>query len=191
LHERVEQRVNLISKTLGIPGGKLLNENDMLDDVKVFNSFLKEYEGDESPLEVLRLEYLDLSQKDPSLEDRLSMVPHGAFSAKTGKPSGIFVCSIEPIRVQNQDGSADWTLDGGSPRWEFVLENGDRTTDVTQIGKSIRCNSGEPTQAIVDRASTATNLLALRDGRYRELLKDLQLPLNAPKPLTICWMQVQ
>ena len=191
LHERVEQRVNLISKTLGIPGGKLLNENDMLDDVKVFNSFLKEYEGDESPLEVLRLEYLDLSQKDPSLEDRLSMVPHGAFSAKTGTPSGIFVCSVEPIRVQNQDGRAEWTLDGGSPRWEFVLGNGDRTTDVTQIGKSIRCDSGEPTQVIVDRASTATNLLALRDGRYRELLKDLQLPLNAPKPLTICWMQVQ
>ena len=191
LHERVEQRVNLISKTLGIPGGKLLNENDMLDDVKVFNSFLKEYEGDESPLEVLRLEYLDLSQKDQSLEDRLSMVPHGAFSAKAGKPSGIFVCSVEPIRVLNQDGSAEWTLDGGSPRWEFVLENGDRTTDVTQIGKSIRCDLGEPIQAIVDRASTATNLLTLRDGRYRELLKDLQLPLNAPKPLTICWMQVQ
>ena len=119
------------------------------------------------------------------------MVPHGAFSAKTGKPSGIFVCTIEPIRVQNLDGSAEWTLDGGSPRWEFVLENGDRTTDVTQIGKSIRCSSDEPTQVIVDRASTATNLLALRDGRYRELLKDLQLPLNAPKPLTICWMQVQ
>ena len=191
LHERVEQKIILISKTLGIPGGKLLDENDMLDDVKVFNAFLKEYEGDESPLELLRLEYLDLCQKDPSLEDRLSMVPPGAFSAKSGKPKGLFVCSIEPIRVPLADGRGEWTLEGGNPRWEFVLETGDRTTDVTQIGKSIRCDSGEPTQVIVDRATTATNLRALRDSRYRELLKDLQLPLNAPKPLTICWMQVQ
>ena len=191
LHERVEQRVNLISKTLGIPGGKLLNENDMLDDVKVFNAFLKEYEGDESPLELLRLEYLDLCQKDPGLEDRLSMVPHGAFSAKKGTPLGIFVCSIEPIRVLKPDGSAEWTLDGGSPRWELVLANGDLTTNVMQISSSIRCEAKEPTMAIADRAAIALSLRSIREKRYTELLKDLQLPLNAPKPLTICWMQVQ
>ena len=191
LHERVEQRVYLISKTLGIPGGKLLSEEDMLDDVKVFNAFLKEYEGDESPLETLRLEYLGLCQSDPDLQDRLSMVPHGAFTSKSGAPAGLFVCSVEPIRVPLADGGTEWTLEGGSPRWEFVHADGRRSTDVVEIARAIRCDKHTPTEQVADRGATAADLRLLRESRYRELLKDLQLPLNAPKPFTVCWMQVQ
>lgn len=191
LHERVEQRVNLISKTLGIPGGKLLSESDMLDDVKVFNAFLKEYEGEESPLETLRLEYLDLLQMDKDLEDRLTMVPHGAFSCRTAKPTGLFVCTVEPIRVPVADGGAEWTLDGGTPRWEFVHFDGKRSTDVVEIATAIRCDADERAVAIADRAATASAIKSLRVTRYVELLKVLQLPLDAPRPVTVCWMQVQ
>lgn len=191
LHERVEQRVNLISKTLGIPGGKLLSENDMLDDVKVFNAFLKEYEGEESPLETLRLEYLDLLQTDKDLEDRLTMVPHGAFSCRDAQTAGLFMCTVEPIRVPLADGRAEWTLEGGTPRWEFVHSDGKRSTDVVEIAAAIRCDADERAIAIADRPATASAIKTLRETRYLELLKVLQLPLDAPKPSTVCWMQVQ
>jgi hypothetical protein len=191
LHERVEQRVNLISKTLGIPGGKLLSENDMLDDVKVFNAFLKEYEGEESPLETLRLEYLDLLQTDQDLEDRLTMVPHGAFSCRDAKTTGLFMCTVEPIRVPLADGRAEWTLAGGTPRWEFVHSDRKRSTDIVEIAAAIRCDADERATAIADRSATASTIRSLRETRYMELLKVLQLPLDAPKPATVCWMQVQ
>jgi hypothetical protein len=190
LHERVEQRVNLISKTLGIPGGKLLSESDMLDDVKVFNVFLKEYEGEESPLETLRLEYLDLLQTDKDLEVRLTMVPYGAFSCRAAKPTGLFMCTVEPIRVPVADGRAEWTLDGGTPRWEFVHSDGKRSTDVVKIAAAIRCDADERAIAIADRPATASAIGKLRETRYKELLKDLQIPLDAPRPLTVCWMEI-
>jgi hypothetical protein len=49
----------------------------------------------------------------------------------------------------------------------------------------------EPRLEMADRGGTALVLRTLRDERYRELLKDLQLPLNAPRPETVCWMQVR
>jgi hypothetical protein len=191
LQERVEQRVQLISRTLGIPGGKLLDKDDLLDDVKVFKAFLDEYEGTESPLELLRLEYLDMCNEDPGLEDRLGMVPSGAYSAKAGRPVGTFICTIEPIRVPTDDGGAAWTREGGTPRWEYVDANGERSTDVLVIERSIRSAMDEPRLEMADRGGTALVLRTLRDERYRELLKDLQLPLNAPRPETVCWMQVR
>jgi hypothetical protein len=119
------------------------------------------------------------------------MVPHGAFTSKSGSPAGLFVCSVEPIRVSLADGGAEWTLEGGLPRWEFVHADGKRSTDVVEIGKAIRCDKDTSTEQVSDRDATATSLRLLRESRYRELLKDLQLPLNAPKPFTVCWMQVQ
>jgi len=83
-----------------------------------------------------------------------------------------------------------WTLDGGIPRWEFVHFNGKRSADVVEIAAAIRCDADERAIAIADRAATASAIRKLREERYRELLKDLQVPLNAPRPLTICWMEI-
>jgi len=132
-----------------------------------------------------------LLQTDKDLEDRLTMVPHGAFSCRTAKPTGLFVCTVEPIRVPAADGGAEWTLDGGTPRWEFVHFDGKRSTDVVEIAAAIRCDADERAVTIADRAATASAIGSLRETRYVELLKVLQLPLDAPRPVTVCWMQVQ
>lgn len=89
------------------------------------------------------------------------------------------------------DGGAEWTLDGGTPRWEFVHFDGKRSTDVVEIAAAIRCDADERALAIADRAATASAIRGLRETRYRELLKDVHLPLNAPRPFTVCWMMVQ
>ena len=49
LYSRVQSKTLMISSTLGIPGGKLLDESDMYDDVKVFQAFKDEYNGDLAP----------------------------------------------------------------------------------------------------------------------------------------------
>ncbi|WP_217577084.1 hypothetical protein, partial [Streptomyces sp. GbtcB7] len=79
---RVEGKTLMISKTLGIPGGKLLDATDIFDDVKVFQAFKDEYIGDISPLEELRLKWLELAKADPELEVRTERLPDGISVAK-------------------------------------------------------------------------------------------------------------
>jgi hypothetical protein len=100
------------------------------------------------------------------------------------------MCTVEPIRVPVADGRAEWTLDGGTPRWEFVHSDGKRSTDVVKIAAAIRCDADERAIAIADRPATASAIGKLRETRYKELLKDLQIPLDAPRPLTVCWMEI-
>jgi hypothetical protein len=101
------------------------------------------------------------------------------------------MCTVEPIRVPLVDGRTEWTLAGGTPRWEFVHSDGKRSTNVVEIAAAIRCDADERAIAIADRPATASAIKSLRATRYMELLKVLQLPLDAPKPATVCWMQVQ
>ena len=50
----------MISKTLGIPGGNSSSTSPTCyDDVKVFQAFKDEYEGDLAPIEELRLKWLN------------------------------------------------------------------------------------------------------------------------------------
>jgi hypothetical protein len=191
LYSRVSARVLLISKTLGIPGGKLLTEKEMLDDTRVFNSFREEYEGDLSPVEKIRLHYLDLLANNPGLEDLLSDIPRGAHSARNGKSSGLFVCSVEPIRT-TQDGVADpvWTLEDGKVRWDFHRLDGTVDNELHSIDSMIRSEKSEPRVVFPDRLSTKNRLAEIRKARWDYLMKQHGLPLDAPQPTTVCWMEV-
>jgi len=190
LYSRVQSRVLLISKTLGIPGGRLLDENDMLDDTKVFKAFLEDYQGDISPTEQLRLDYLDLIAKNPGLGEVLDEMPAGVHAARSGPTPGIFTCTIEPVRVHGDDDApATWTVDTGQPRWAFHSA-GATFGDVVTINSAISCDKNEPSASISDRVAVAAVLKQARKDRHAELMK-IGLPLDAPAPLTICWMEVQ
>ncbi|MBM4075923.1 MAG: SWF/SNF helicase family protein, partial [Planctomycetes bacterium] len=77
LQSRVSTKAWRISSTLGIPSGRLLDEDDEFDDVRVFDNFKKQLYGELSPLERLRLKWLELAAADPELEERLSAIPDG------------------------------------------------------------------------------------------------------------------
>jgi len=191
LYNRVQSRVLLISKTLGIPGGRLLDENDILDDTKVFKAFLEEYEGEISPTEQLRLDFLDLLAKHPGLDDLLDAMPAGAHAARNGAQPGLFTCTVEPVRIPGDDDApATWTLDAGQPRWAFRGPDGAVITDVAPIDVAIRCAKSEPAVGVSDRVEVAALLKQARNDRHQELMK-VGLPLNAPSPITICWMEVR
>jgi hypothetical protein len=192
LYNRVQRRVLLISKTLGIPGGRLLTEEDMLDDVKVFNSFLEEYMGDVSPSEALRLRYLDLVAQNPGLEDLLDEMPLGVHAAKGSDQKGLFTCSIEPIRLIDDDGEdANWTVDGGTVRWALRNESGDVIVDLASIDQAIACEKVTPGVEVSDRIEVRNLLRKFQVARQAELMKDTGIPLDAPSPINVCWMELQ
>lgn len=191
LFNRVQNRVLLISKTLGIPGGRLLTEEDMLDDVKVFNAFLEEYMGEVSPSEALRLRYLDLLAQNPGLEDLLEEMPLGVHAARKAGGAGVFACSIEPIRLVGvEDDNLTWTIDGGTARWALRTPDGEVTTNVLAIDEIISCEKNAPGVAVSDRVEVRNLLKSWQSGRRSELMKDTGLPLDAPAPLNVCWMEL-
>lgn len=188
LHGRVEGKILLISKTLGIPGGKLLHADDMLDDVKVLQAFKDEYEGELSPLEQLRLEYQELIAADPGLADRIEALPRGIGTGKSFPEKGVFACREVPTHVKTEDGPGYWTLD--RPQVVWVLDrDGEQTEGVAEIADLIRSDA-----TIATLGPTAAAAQALRSAerehakRYR---KDVQLPLDAPAPRTVAWMELR
>lgn len=192
LYNRVQRRVLLISKTLGIPGGRLLTEEDMLDDVKVFNSFLEEYMGDVSPSEALRLRYLDIVAQNPGLEDVLDEMPLGVHAAKSSEQKGLFTCSIEPIRLIDDEGKDEnWTVDGGTVRWAFRTNAGDVIIDLATIDQAIACEKDTPGVEVSDRVEVRNLLRKFQVARQSELMKATGIPLDAPSPINVCWMELQ
>ena len=57
LYNRVTNKTLIISKIFGIEGKKLLTPDDDYDALKVFN---QEYEGTQTPIEKIHLEYQEL-----------------------------------------------------------------------------------------------------------------------------------
>lgn len=190
LYRKVQSRVLLISKTLGIPGGKLLSEDDMLDDTKVFEAFLADYVGTMSPSEQLRLKLLDLIRTNPGLEERLAEMPSGVHAARGGTPAGLFTCTIEPARQQGEDeGDVSWSLTPGRPRWALHTPDG-QVTDLLAIDAAIACDPGTPGVAHGDPDELTRRLRSIGDARHKQLLK-ANVPLDAPLPETTCWMEVR
>ena len=192
LMRRVESRVTLISKTLGIPGGKLLTEDDMLDDTKVFQAFRDEYQGSLSPVEQLRLRYLALLEDNPGLEHALNALPMAVGSARAGDRSALFACRLFPSLVKGEDGQPDkWTLDVPRPRWTLDEEGEEALTALLEIDELIASDSTTRTAPFTDTGALRKRLHDLQREATAGYRKEVQLPLDAPDPEIICWMELQ
>ncbi len=189
LYSRVQARALLISKTLGIPGGKLLNEDDIFDDSKVFDAFLREYQGDMSPVEQLRLKLLGYLHDDPQLAGRLEGIPDGAHTAIAGTREAMFTCTIEPVHVQEGEShAAHWTLDPGRPRWALHPADGDPVLDLLAIDAEIACQPTTPAVPHPDPEAASTRLREVARARIQALRKDGQ-PMDAPAAVRVAWME--
>jgi hypothetical protein len=194
LYKRVSAKIFLISKTLGIPGGKLLRPEDMLDDVRVFQAFKDEYYGEITPLERLRLEYLELVEKHPGLDDRLADLPIGASTAREGDSRGLFLCQVRPalVRVETSEGELErWSLDDGTPYWSFHPVDDEPFDEVGAVADDVRCDPSTPHAPFTDRATLRTQLKAAQSGLDRAFAKSVSLPLDAPAPRLVCWMEIR
>lgn len=188
LYTRVTNKTLLISKTFGIEGRKLLRPDDHYDALREFNA---SYEGKKSRVEEMHLEYQKLLKQDPHLANRLEMMPGSVFSGrrKLSKGArGVFFCYSLPALDKQQ---GDFTLEAGPTRWYlYDLDQHEIIEPTGRIIESIRSRPRTPRRCIMEEKT-------LKDIRQEVLrhvrntyLKQVQAPLNAPKPKLMCWMEL-
>ena len=188
LYRKVSHKTLLISKTLGIEGKKLLTPDDDYEALREFNAA---YEGQATAQERLHLEYQKLLSDNPGLEDRIVAFPKGVFSGKehtSGASAGVFFCYRLPA-MDTELGH--FTLGAGVTRWYYLpLPDGVIIDDPRQIADAIR---SDPSTSRVCRMEKQA-LVPLRDQVVKHLknsyLKQLDVPVTAPHPSLVCWMEV-
>jgi superfamily II DNA or RNA helicase len=191
LYSRVQNKTLMISTTLGIPGGKLFDESDIFDDVKMFQAFKDEYNGEIAPIEELRLKWLQLLKENPGLETLVERLPEGISTAKDGQPSGVFVCRRIPVLTKERD-EADpgWSIEPGEVEWALRTSDGvERALHAVDL--AITAEPDSPPKKFGERSTLLAALREFERGETKRLRKETQLPLDAPTPKTICWMEVR
>lgn len=191
LYNRVHGKTLMISSTLGIPGGMLIDESDRYDDVKVFQAFKDEYNGDIAPIEELRLKWLTLAKDNPMLEELVGRLPDGISAAKDGKPAGIFLCRRVPVLTKAADNTEpEWNIEPGEIQWSLRAPDGDERSLHT-IDGAIAAEPTTPGATFSDRAKLSAALRKFERDETKQFRKETQLPLDAPSPRTLCWIEVQ
>ncbi len=198
LYKRAGKRARLISKTLGIPGGRLFTEDDMLDDTKVFANYVEDRDGVTSPIEELRLEFQNLLADNPGLKEKLDRMPARvgtARAASSAETAGIFVCRRRPSFTQDaEDEAKKWVSEPADPEW--ALETADGTVlkglgRLSEIADAIRCNPEDTAAAITDRGATARRIERLDEELDDAFIKEKDLPTNvAESGSLVCWMEL-
>ena len=188
LYETVTGKALLISETLGIEGRKLFHPDDDYDPLKEFNA---RYEGTRTAVEDMHLEYQRLLARHPGLADRLDGLPGSAFSGrrKLAKGAwGVFLCYSLPAL---DAALGQFTLEAGPTRWYLYDFDRDAILESPgEIADSIRSNPNTPRRRKMNRVL----LKDIRDKVLRHVrnshLKQVNAPLDAPKPKLRCWMEL-
>lgn len=192
LYSRVQSKTLMISSTLGIPGGKLIDESDMYSDVKVFQAFKDEYDGEIAPVERLRLKWLELVKEVPGLEELVLRLPDGISVAKSGNPSGVFICRRVPVLTKASDDNehSEWLSEPGETEWALRTADGVERS-LLNIDAAISAGTETPAEPFSNRSKLQPTLRAFERDETKSFRKQTQLPMDAPVPQTICWIEVQ
>ncbi len=190
LYERVTKKTLLISKTLGIEGGKLLSPDDLFDDLKVWNEFKSDYEGSLTSTEQMHLEYQNLLQSDPDLEKRLSHFPDSIFSGKKCSSEfnrGVFFCYTLPALDKNNE---TFSKEAGVTRWYYYDI---RTRQIKEKPEEIiNAIRSLPTTKRLCRIDQ-DQLIRIRFDIERRIKNKYLESINAPvgvQPKLRCWMEL-
>ena len=188
LYGKVSGKVLAISKLLGIEGGKLLHGNEVLDPIQEFNAG---YEGQASEREILQLEYQKLLIDFPGLLEKLQLTPDGIFSGRfesPGKKSGVFLCYRLPALDAEKN---QFTLESGITKWYFICDDDkvvlEDPADIAEYIRSEIDTSRKTSRNELDLVEIRTTVRVFIKNSYE---KKLDVPLDAPKPKLICWMEV-
>ncbi len=187
LYTRVTQKTLLISKTLGIEGKKLLTPEDNFEALREFNHA---YEGTRTAIEEMHLEYQDMLQGDPTLEEHLRRLPGSTFSGRERVKDGVrgvFFCYALPA-LDAEIG--DFTDEAGSTRWYlFDFDRDETLEEPGEIANSIRSD-----RTSLRRCSTSEKMLVkVREKVERHIrntyLKRVDAPIGV-SPSLKCWMEL-
>lgn len=188
LYQTVSRKTLRISRTFGIEGKKLLKPDDDFEDLR---DFYHAYEGTESPIEKIRLEWQQLLADDAELAARLDALPPRVFSGKASLTPGaraVFFCYVLP--APETDDATQWTETAGIARWFlFDLATEQITEDAHQLINFIRCVPDTPRSN--DLAVAALTDIRAKVERHikNSHFKKIQAPASV-KPVLKAWMEL-
>jgi hypothetical protein len=188
LYGKVSGKVLTISKLLGIEGGKLLHGDENFDPIQEFNAG---YEGQASNRELLQLEYQKLLMEYPELLAQIEASPNGMFSGKLAPINcepGVFLCYRLPALDAEKN---QFTLESGTTKWYFIDDRDQSILeDPAKIAELIRSQIDTlRTNSRSDSELIATRTL-VREFIKNSYEKKLDVPMEAPKPKLVCWLEV-
>jgi hypothetical protein len=189
LYGKVSGKVLTISKLLGIEGGKLLHGDEDLDPIQEFNAG---YEGKASERELLQLEYQKLLIDYPGLLEKLELTPNGIFSGmvktKDGK-AGVFLCYRLPALDAEMN---EFTLESGVTKWYFVCDEKESIIeDPAEIAEYVRSEVDTQRQTSLSQPDLILIRANVREFIKNSYEKKLDVPIGAPRPKLLCWMEVE
>jgi hypothetical protein len=187
LYKTVSGKTLLISKTFGIEGKKLLTPEDDYEALREFNH---DYEGQQSAIEDMHLEFQALLEEDPGLGERLRAMPVAVFSGRRRASKGargVFFCYRLPA-LDTEIG--EFTEEAGTTRWYLLdLENEAILEEPSEIIESIRSKPNTPRKSVMEEPT----LIELRDKVLAHIKNTYLKRLDAPvgvKPSLKCWMEL-
>ena len=192
LYNRVTSKTLVISKVFGIEGKKLLTPEDDYDALKIFN---QDYEGTQTPIEKIHLEYQDILQKNPELEEKLSNYPSKVFSGKESdliKSKKVFFCYSIPgmENVKSDKDEYEWTFEAGITKWYlYDVNSGEIIEEPTSIDNIIRSSLDTPRALHIARASLIEIRKIMDKHIKNTYLKSIQAPIGV-KPKLAAWMEI-
>lgn len=196
LYSKVTHKTLRISKTFGIEGKKLLTPEDDYDALRDFN---EAYEGHETPLEALHLEYQKLLAKDPTLAARLDAFPQRVFSGKQHPAGGklgpgtkaVFFCYAR----KGPDASGEWTEAAGDVVWYLYTLADEKVREapvdlsVNALADLIRSTPDTERVTEIEQATVAAARKAVEKYVKNTYLKSAQAPIGV-KPVLKAWMEL-
>lgn len=193
LYGKVAHKTLRISKTLGIEGRQLLREDDDYEDLR---NFSEQYEGQRSPDEDMHLEWQDLLNATPELDEQVSAYPNGIFSGKQNlKPSTkqVFFCYARPAHdkaASDASGEDIWTADAGDVQWYlYDVASGEIREDAPMIVGAIRSKPETPRVTQMEEAKLSDIRIAVEKHIAKSFLRKVQAPLGV-KPVLKAWMEL-
>ncbi len=187
LYQRVAHKTLRISKTFGIEGAQLLRPEDHYEALRVF---MQQYEGEESPLETMRLRYEEMLAADPGLEERLAAMPLRVFSGHAHPRKGahaIFFCYALP--GPDPTGQT-WGEEWGETRW-YLLDpaSGAITSDVPAIDQLIHCDASTPRRLQLPADTLVSARKQVERYIHNTELRARQAPAGV-RPVLKAWMEL-
>jgi len=196
LYSKVTHKTLRISKTFGIEGGKLLRADDDFEMLKNFNA---QYDGEESPLEKMHLEYQKLLSENPGLEEHLSNLPGKVFSGKEHPQEdskAVFFCyalpAPEAAAQDREEGSEEtgWTEEAGYTAWYlYDLRTESIAAEPSDIIEIIRSDPKTPRICKMETETLSDIRKKIEKHITNTYLKKVQAPIGV-KPILKAWMEL-
>ena len=93
-------------------------------------------------------------------------------------------------RTHDDDAAAEWNIEPGEIEWALRTADGVERRLHT-IDAAITADPATTVSTFSDRSGVHTALREFERDETKRLRKETQLPLDAPSPKTICWVEVR